>query len=207
MIRAAASGIAVAIHAIGDRAVRVALDAIAPTRITHPALRQRVEHIQLVAGRYRPRFGTLGVIASMQPIHATSDRDLVDRYWGPKRGAAGVPWRHSSDGRHLAFGSDAPVEPIDPLLGSTPRWPATPRGSDRWYPAERSPSTRRSRLLVRRGVLDGREKERGTLEVGMRCDATVVERDLAKVEEKEIPRGQGHPHDHRWVVRYANGLA
>src|SRR5207247_2198822 len=83
--RAAAAGLAVAIHAIGDRAVRVALDAIAPTRMTSPALRQRLEHIQLVREEDLGRFGALGVIASMQPIHCTSDRDLADRYWGPKR--------------------------------------------------------------------------------------------------------------------------
>ncbi|MEK7863079.1 MAG: amidohydrolase, partial [Chloroflexota bacterium] len=80
--RAAASGLAVAIHAIGDRAVKVALDAIAPTRLTAPALRPKVEHVQLVRHEDLDRFAQLGVIASMQPIHATSDRDLADRYWG-----------------------------------------------------------------------------------------------------------------------------
>src|SRR5437870_8177670 len=75
--RAAAAGLAVAIHAIGDRGVRVALEAIAPTRMTSPALRQRLEHIQLVREEDLGRFGALGVIASMQPIHCTSDRDLA----------------------------------------------------------------------------------------------------------------------------------
>src|SRR5438067_3576691 len=91
--RAAAAGLAVAVHAIGDRAVRVALDAIAPTRITSPALRQRLEHIQLVREEDLGRSGALGVIASMQPIHCTSDRDLADRYWGPKRTPRADPWR------------------------------------------------------------------------------------------------------------------
>src|SRR5438128_1232702 len=70
--RAAAGGIAVAIHAIGDRAVRVALDAIEPTRTAYPGLRQRVEHLQLLRREDIARFGALDVIASMQPIHATS---------------------------------------------------------------------------------------------------------------------------------------
>ena len=93
----------------------LALDAIAPTRATHPALRQRVEHLQLLRQDDIARFGALGVIASMQPIHATSDRDLVDRYWGVERAARAYPWRQLlSAGASLAFGSDAPVEPIDP---------------------------------------------------------------------------------------------
>src|SRR5439155_15044165 len=112
--RAAAAGLAVAIHAIGDRAVRVALDAIAPTRMTSPALRQRLEHIQLVREEDLGRLGALGVIASMQPIHCTSDRDLADRYWGPKRTPRAYPWRTLLErGAVLAFGSDAPVEPIE----------------------------------------------------------------------------------------------
>src|SRR5438132_12521563 len=116
--RAAAGGLAVAIHAIGDRAVHVALDAVAPTRITSPALRQRLEHVQLVRDEDLVRFGALGVIASMQPIHCTSDRDLADRYWGPKRTPRAYPWRTLLErGAVLAVGSDAPVEPIDPLPG------------------------------------------------------------------------------------------
>src|SRR5207247_3195816 len=88
------------------------------TRMTSPALRQRLEHIQLVREEDLGRFGALGVIASMQPIHCTSDRDLADRYWGPKRTPRAYPWRTLLErGAVLAFGSDAPVEPIDPLLG------------------------------------------------------------------------------------------
>ncbi|MDP9283089.1 MAG: amidohydrolase, partial [Chloroflexota bacterium] len=90
---AAAAGIAVAIHAIGDRAVHVALDAIEPTRSTSPQLRQKIEHVQLVRADDLARFGALGIIASMQPIHATSDRDLADRYWGASRVGRAYPWR------------------------------------------------------------------------------------------------------------------
>lgn len=137
--RAAAGGLAVAIHAIGDRAVHIALDAVAPTRITSPALRQRLEHIQLVREEDLGRFGALGVIASMQPIHCTSDRDIADRYWGPKRTPRAYPWRTLLERRAvLAFGSDAPVEPIDPLLGihaAVSR--RRPGDRDAWFPAQR----------------------------------------------------------------------
>ncbi|HVD31451.1 MAG TPA: amidohydrolase [Methylomirabilota bacterium] len=208
--RAAAGGLAVAIHAIGDRAVRVALDAIAPTRITSPALRQRLEHIQLVREEDLGRFGALGIIASMQPIHCPSDRDLADRYWGPKRTPRAYPWRTLLErGAVLAFGSDAPVEPIDPLLGIhaavTRRRPGD---RDAWFPAQRLTLDEAIHGYTAGAAYStGREREWGTLEVGMRCDATVVDRDLAKLDGNELldARVTGTITD--GVVRYADGLA
>ena len=188
--RAAENGVAVAIHAIGDRAVRVALDAIAPTRTTHPALRQRVEHVQLLRREDIARFGTLGVIASMQPIHATSDRDLVDRYWGPDRATRAYPWRQLlSAGARLAFGSDAPVEPIDPLLGMHAAVARKrPGDADRWHPEEAlSVDEAIAGYTSGAAYAMNAERERGTLAVGMRCDATVVERDLATTPVDEWP--------------------
>jgi predicted amidohydrolase YtcJ len=208
--RAAAGGLAVAIHAIGDRAVRVALDAVAPTRITSPALRQRLEHIQLVRDEDLGRFGALGVIASMQPIHCTSDRDLADRYWGPKRTPRAYPWRTLLErGAVLAFGSDAPVEPIDPLLGIhaavSRRRPGDP---DAWFPAQRLTLDEAIHGYTAGAAYStGREKEWGTLEVGMRCDATIVDRDLAKVHESEILEAHVSGTVTDGVVRYADGLA
>ena len=208
--RAAAGGLAVAIHAIGDRAVRVALDAIAPTRITSPALRQRLEHIQLVREEDLGRFGALGIIASMQPIHCPSDRDLADRYWGPKRTPRAYPWRTLLErGAVLAFGSDAPVEPIDPLLGIhaavTRRRPGD---RDAWFPAQRLTLDEAIHGYTAGAAYStGREREWGTLEVGMRCDATVVDRDLAKLDGNELldARVTGTITD--GVVRYEDGLA
>ncbi|HEV2248952.1 MAG TPA: amidohydrolase [Candidatus Limnocylindria bacterium] len=188
--RAAAGGIAVAIHAIGDRAVHVALDAIEPTRATQPELRQRVEHAQLLRRQDIPRFGALGVIASMQPIHATSDRDLVDRYWGAARAVRAYPWRQILDqGGRLAFGSDAPVEPIDPLLGihaAVAR--RRPGDADRWHP-EQALELHEALAAYTAGAAYAMaaDRERGSLAVGMRCDATVVERDLALTPVEEWP--------------------
>jgi predicted amidohydrolase YtcJ len=208
--RAAAAGLAVAIHAIGDRAVRVALDAIAPTRMTSPALRQRLEHIQLVREEDLGRFGALGVIASMQPIHCTSDRDLADRYWGPKRTPRAYPWRTLLErGAVLAFGSDAPVEPIDPLLGIhaavTRRRPSD---KDAWFPAQRLTLDEALHAYSAGAAYStGREREWGTLEVGMRCDATVVDRDLAKLKDDELLEAKVSATITDGVVRYADGLA
>ena len=184
VVRSADGGIAVAIHAIGDRAVHVALDAIELTRAAHPALRQRIEHVQLVRLQDIARFGALDVIASMQPIHATSDRDLVDQYWGAERALRAYPWRHLLDhGARLAFGSDAPVEPIDPLLGihaAVAR--KRPGDADRWHP-EQALELHEAIAGYTSGAAYamGAETERGSLAVGMRCDATIVERDLAGV--------------------------
>jgi predicted amidohydrolase YtcJ len=188
--RAADGGIAVAIHAIGDRAVHVALDAIEPTRAAHPALRQRIEHVQLLRRHDIARFGSLDVIASMQPIHATSDRDLVDRYWGPERATRAYPWRHLVDrGARLAFGSDAPVEPIDPLVGiyaAVAR--KRPTDAERWHPEQALELNEAIAAYTSHAAYAmGAELERGTLGVGMRCDATVVERDLALTAVDEWP--------------------
>jgi predicted amidohydrolase YtcJ len=207
--RAAAAGLAVAIHAIGDRAVHVALDAVGPTRVTSPALRQRLEHIQLVRDEDLGRFGALGVIASMQPIHCTSDRDLADRYWGPKRTPRAYPWRTLLErGAVVAFGSDAPVEPIDPLLGLhaaiTRRRPSD---KDSWFPAQRlSLDEALHAYSAGAAYAPGREREWGTLEVGMRCDATVVDRDLARLKEDELLEAKVRATITDGVVRYADGL-
>lgn len=207
--RAAAAGIAVAIHAIGDRAVRVALDAIEPTRRTHPQLRQRVEHVQLVRREDLARFGGLGVIASMQPIHATSDRDLVDRYWGRDRAVRAYPWRTlASHGAVLAFGSDAPVEPIDPLLGIhaavTRR---RPQDRDSWH-AEQALTLDEALAAYSSGVAyaTASEKVRGTLTPGMWCDATVVDADLARLDPSEWLGARVSGTVSGGVVRFAEGL-
>lgn len=112
------SRIALAIHAIGDRAAAVVLDAVerAPAR---PAGMppDRIEHAQLMRSADRDRLARLGVTASVQPIHAAADRDLVERCWEGRQADA-YAWRGlASAGALLAAGSDAPVESIDPWLG------------------------------------------------------------------------------------------
>ena len=207
--RAAAAGLAVAIHAIGDQAVRVALDAIAPTRVTTPGLRQRVEHVQLVREEDLGRFGALGIVASMQPIHATSDRDLADRYWGPRRTPRAYPWRTLLErGTILAFGSDAPVEPIDPLLGLhaalTRRRPTDPEA---WFPSQRlTLDEALDAYSAGAAYATAGERDWGTLDRGMRCDATVLDRDLATLHEDELLEAKVRATITDGVVRFADGL-
>lgn len=112
--RASRAGLAVQIHAIGDAAVRAALDALGPT-VGRTSARPRIEHAQLVAPDDLPRFGRLGVTASLQPTHLQTDAEPALVAWGERARRFGYPWRSLAEGGALlAFGSDAPVEPVDP---------------------------------------------------------------------------------------------
>ncbi len=117
-IRAAASnGLACAVHAIGDRANHQALNAFEklPRKLRH--LRHRIEHVQITKPDDIRRFSELGVIASVQPSHCSADIDMARKHWG-KRSRNAYNFRKLIDsGAMLAFGSDAPIEPVDPLRG------------------------------------------------------------------------------------------
>jgi predicted amidohydrolase YtcJ len=113
-----AAGIALAVHAIGDRAAATVLDAVAraPRRV-QGVPNDRMEHAQLLRAADRGRFLDLGVTASVQPIHAAADRDLVEACWDGRQADA-YAWRGLADaGALLAAGSDAPVESVNPWLG------------------------------------------------------------------------------------------
>jgi predicted amidohydrolase YtcJ len=115
--RAAGAGIATMIHAIGDLAVRTALDVLAPTA-ERVAYMPRLEHIQLCDPADRSRFGRHGIAASVQPVHLREDAATARRDWGARAESGGYAWRSLLDaGATVAFGTDAPVEPIDPWPG------------------------------------------------------------------------------------------
>ena len=133
------AGIGLAIHAIGDRAAATVLDAIerAPARLPDVP-RDRMEHVQLTRASERRRLAALGVIASIQPIHAAADRDLVDECWDGRQDDA-YAWRSLAEaGALLAAGSDAPIESANPWLGVFAarhrRLPADARSD--WRPAQ-----------------------------------------------------------------------
>lgn len=113
------AGVTVCLHAIGDRAVRGALDAFERASAGFGALlRPRIEHAQLVHPDDLPRFAGLDVVASMQSMHAVSDRVLAARSWGPRDAQGGYAWRQlEAAGARLALGSDVPIESPDPRLG------------------------------------------------------------------------------------------
>jgi predicted amidohydrolase YtcJ len=115
--RAAAAGITTQIHAIGDAAVRASLDALAATGGS-AAYMPRLEHIQLCHPDDRARFADLGVAASVQPVHLREDAATARRDWGARAEAGGYAWKSLLDaGAVVAFGTDAPVVPIDPWPG------------------------------------------------------------------------------------------
>jgi predicted amidohydrolase YtcJ len=187
--RALLHGLAPAIHAIGDAANRLVLDLYA--RVPRPKdLRLRLEHAQLLHPRDIPRLAHLGVVASMQPIHAPSDRPIAERLWGA-RSRFGYAWRSMLDsGVHLAFGSDCPVETIDPRQGI---YAAVERRSPGdvdtlpWYP-EQAITVQEAIAAYTRGAAyaAGREHEQGVITPGMRADLTILSHDIMACPPSEI---------------------
>ncbi|MFK0158006.1 amidohydrolase [Streptomyces sp. NPDC090493] len=152
MRRAAAHGIEPAVHAIGDRANTVALDAFEAVRC-----RGRIEHAQLLSPEDLPRFAELGVTAGVQPRHATDDRDVADRYWAGRTSRAFAYADLLAAGARLEFGSDAPVSPLDPWLAVASAVTRTDDGRPAWHPEQRLPvrealaAAARGRRLIRVG--------------------------------------------------------
>lgn len=171
--RSARAQLNVALHAIGDKAVRRALDALEPMTGAWKLWRPRVEHAQLVDPDDLPRFARAGVIASMQPVHAVADRELADREWAGLTGKA-YPWRAlRGAGARLAFGSDAPVETADPLQGleAATRW----RRRAGWHPelaVTRAQALRAYTVDAAYAV--GMERKVGRIRPGLLCDLTVI---------------------------------
>jgi predicted amidohydrolase YtcJ len=186
------AGLSVSVHAIGDAANRATLDAIEAARGHGPAhLRNRIEHVQLLDPADIPRLAQLGVVASMQPMHATSDIDIVGRHWG-RRGATSYAWRGLLDaGTVLAFGSDAPVESISPLAGIHAA--VTRRRADGypsvqgWYPEQKlSVHEAVYAYTVNAAYASGEEQIKGSLTPGKLADLVVLDRDIFAVDPTEI---------------------
>ncbi len=190
-----ACGYQAGVHAIGDRANRVVIDALEAAMALYPDNpgRHRVEHAQIVHPDDLGRFAELDIIAAMQPTHATSDMYWAEDRVGPQRILGGYAWRTLLDsGAMLAFGSDFPVEAVDPRLGlfaavARQDLDGWPEGG--WYPEERV--TREAAL--RGFTLDAAyagfmEDLVGSLEPGKRADFVVLDRDYMTIPVEEIPR-------------------
>ena len=194
--RANGAGLAVAVHAIGDAANRAALDAIAAAQAnasgpTRPALPNRIEHVQLLHPADLPRLAQMGVVASMQPIHATSDMDMAGRHWG-RRCELAYAW-HSvlQSGARLAFGSDAPVETMDPLAGIhaavTRRRPGGSPGPDGWIPAQRLTVAQAVHAYTLGAAFaSGEAHLKGSLAPGKLADLVVLSHDIFQIPPDEI---------------------
>jgi predicted amidohydrolase YtcJ len=188
--RAEAAGFPVAVHAIGDLANREALDAFEETReLWAPqGLRPRIEHAQLLAWEDVSRFAALGVAASVQFTHATSDRDLADRIWPDKTDRA-YAYRSLWDaGTLVANGSDAPVEELDPLAGICAGVLRTQDGREGWHPEQAvTVEEALQATTVNPAWLAGDERRRGRLLPGYLADLVVLDRDPVACEPGELP--------------------
>jgi predicted amidohydrolase YtcJ len=191
--RAATAGWPVAVHAIGDRANREALDAFEETReLWAPlGLRQRIEHAQLLAPEDVGRFAELGVAASVQFSHAPSDRGLADRFWAGKTDGAYAYRSLWESAAVVANGSDAPIEELDPLAGIVAGVLRTLDDRAAWH-GEQALGVGEALLAtcVTPAWLAYDEHRRGKLIPGYLADLVVLDRDPVAIPPDELPEVQ-----------------
>ncbi len=178
---AADAGWQLGVHAIGDRANRNVLDAFAP--LAGRDVRFRIEHAQVVAPADMPRFAQLGVIAAMQPTHATSDMPWAEARLGPERVKGAYAWRTlAATGAHIAGGSDFPIEEVSPLLGlyaAVTRQDAAGQPAGGWYPEQRLTLEEAVRIFtVEPAWASFVEGKRGVIQPGAVADFTWLDREL-----------------------------
>jgi predicted amidohydrolase YtcJ len=185
------AGFQVAFHAIGDRANHVALDTFAAVVAADGPRdrRDRVEHAQVVALDDFARFGKLDIIASMQPSHLLDDERWAGDRLGAERSRGAYAWRAmEQNGVHLAFGTDHPVEPINPLRGlyaCVTR--QLPQGGPSWQPQESLPMKDCLRAYtVGSAYAEFEEKRKGMIAPGMFADLVVYPVDLNQIPAHDL---------------------
>lgn len=196
--KASANGLLSTVHAIGDKAVHDVLDVYEAVRqeeaqrgIPHSRLRHRIEHVQIIHPDDVTRLAALGVIASMQPIHATSDYQMADYYWGARAAYSYAPRKQLKAGAVLALGSDAPLDDINPLAGIyaaiTRRRADGSPGLDGWYPEERlTLAEALHAYTVGPSYAAYMEDRLGQLAVGFLADLVVLDHDWFTTEPAAI---------------------
>lgn len=189
---AAQNNIDVWIHAIGDRAITRVLDVFAKLRAEgfHDA-RFRIEHVQHLHPSDVTRFGELRVFASMQPIHQPGDMFVADAVLGAPRAAWTYAFKSLQDaGAVLAFGSDCPVEKLDPLLGihaAVTRQNAQAIPANGWHPEQKISVLDAVRAFTRGAAQSvGDEARAGSLESGKRGDVVVLNENIFEISPREI---------------------
>jgi hypothetical protein len=192
-LEAAERGFQVCVHAIGDRANTLALDAFARAlaRAPRPDHRWRIEHAQILAPDDLPRFARLGVLPSMQATHCTSDMAWAADRLGPERLRGAYAWRSLlATGVVIAGGSDFPVESPNPFHGIHAAVTRRPRShaDEGWQPEQRMTREEAVRSFTTwNAYASHQEAELGSLEVGKRADAVVLSEDAFTCDEARIP--------------------
>ena len=196
--RAHTAGLAVAIHAIGDRANRELVTAfeqvLGSGQNAAPSAPHRIEHLQNIRPEDMSRLGRLGVVGSVQPIHVPDDFPMIDQSVG-RRGRWSYPFRDLlAAGVPLAFGSDCPVADPNPLWGihaavTRQMRDGTPSGG--WYPDQRLSVTEAVwGFSMGAAHVAGRVAELGSITPGKLADLVVLERDIFEIEPMEIAQTQ-----------------
>ena len=189
-------GFTISTHAIGDATIRLALDTYEAAKKANDRIdaRHRIEHIEAPSAQDIPRFGKLGVIASMQPLHTTPNDNMLNAWAGsigPERASRAWPWRSIlTGGAILAFGSDWPVVTLNPwealeilLTRETPE--GTPAGG--WLPEQRLTLEEAIQGYTMGGAIAARrEKTEGSIEVGKLADVIIISQDLFKIPPNQI---------------------
>ncbi|MEJ2411969.1 MAG: amidohydrolase [Anaerolineales bacterium] len=209
--RAAEGGLALSVHAIGDLANRTLLNAYQRLREYEldqgiAPLPHRIEHLQLIDPLDIPRLAALQVTASMQPIHATSDMEMADAYWGERCQYAYAPIYPLEQGARVIFGSDAPVEDPNPWLGIhaavTRRRKDGEPGTQGWHPEGRL-SLKQALTAFTSSAAEaaGRGDSQGKLAPGFWADLIVLEQDPYQLPPEELAEVQpkGTMVNGKWV--------
>ncbi len=199
MTRARARGVQIATHAIGDRGNRLALDlyqeSFGADAAALRAARWRIEHAQVISPEDLPRFGQMGVIASMQPSHAIGDLHFAPARLGPERLGGAYAWRSLlNSGAAIAAGSDAPVEKGDPLIefyAAAYRHDLSGFAGPDWR-LEEAVSRDQALAMLTSGAAHAtfQENQRGTIEAGKRADISAFSVDLMQADFADIPGAQ-----------------
>jgi len=188
--RAAAAGIASVVHAIGDAAVALAFETLSDPAHAVRAQPHRIEHVQCCPREHLRTAGQAGIICSMQPAHLITDWRVADRHWGAERASRTYAFRSLLDGgATLAFGSDAPVEPVDPRLGlyaAVTRQDADGAPAAGWFPAQRLTIREAFRGYTRGPALAAGRSEPGRVAVGALADLAVWDRNPLACERDAI---------------------
>lgn len=192
MSRGAMDKFQIAVHAIGDRANQQVLDAIDELAVTYTGDRRwRIEHAQIIDPADLPRFGKHGTIASMQPVHESSDWRMAETRLGPNRLTGAYAWATMlTNGSRLAFGSDYPVENPNPFVNwavAITRLDAQGQPVGGWHPDEAVNREAAWKAFTSDAAYAGFAEDRfGTLAPGMRADFVIVDRDPTNVSPQDL---------------------